>query len=113
MSYRCDICNEVRFGRELKRLSAIRKVRYNKYFKRFDRKEKKNVERYDSCTEGTEIVNEQRLCEKHYEELKDTEPRVIEPSKALSYIGEKKKEVKFGQNDLDLTGLKEKFEKRR
>ena len=118
MSYRCDRCNAVRDGAELKRISEVRNVEYSKVFIRVDRKTKKAVERVDSVYNGTESAAEEKLCEKCNELLMDTEPTVEKETKSVKFIGTKREfapkyEKKDSDTKPDFDGLKKKFENRR
>ena len=112
MSYRCDICNEIRVGKELTRLAEIRNVNYDRSFLRFDRRERKKVSAYDTTFKGSECVVEERLCEKCYELTEGREPRVSKNVKTVKFIGEKRRFVKTADKTPDFNGLKEKFERR-
>jgi hypothetical protein len=116
MSYKCDKCEKVRKGSEMKHVSEVRNVTYNKNFVRFDRRDRKSVTYTDSSSNGTEIVVEQRLCEKCHDVLKDNPAKVSAETKYVDFIGEKRKEVDTPLRDgaaPDFKGLKEKFEGRR
>ena len=117
MSYRCDNCGALRVGKELKRTSEIRNVEYDRMFIRVDRKTKKTVEKVDSVYNGTEIVEEQRLCGVCWEELKDVEPKVEKEQKIVKFVGSKKRykpESNRGRDEKpDFEGLKKKFENKR
>jgi hypothetical protein len=118
MSYRCDRCNAIREGAELKRISEVRNVEYSKVFVRVDRKTKKAVERVDSVYNGIEAAAEEKLCEKCNEQLMDVEPKVEKDAKVVKFIGTKRAssptyEKKDSDKKPDFDGLKKKFENRR
>lgn len=116
MSYRCDVCSSVRNGGELKLVAEVRNVNYDRSFMRFDRRDKKKVAKYDTTFKGSEIVEEERLCETCYEERKDYSPKVNRVLKTVKFIGTRiarKDDSKSGDGNIDISGLKEKFERRR
>jgi len=140
MSYKCDNCKEIRYGTELKHVAEIRNVVYTRVFERFDRRQNKVVSNYDASFNGTEIVKEKRLCEKCHKEIENTTP-INKTTKDVTFVGIKRRPAdndkeesdnegrkgrtrdrykdrdnednpeKYG--DVDLKGLKEKFEERR
>ena len=116
MSYRCDKCNAVRMGAELKYIAEVRDVIYNRVFVRFDRKLNKEITRNDCSFNGVEIVTEERLCDNCYEQFKDNPPKVGNKPKYVDFVGEKRRPKyssdKQDNEELDLRGLKEKFEGR-
>jgi len=85
MSYRCDSCNEVRYGSELKIVTAARNVKYSHYFSKFDKVEKKTRYIFDKSFTGWEIINEGRFCPSCYEELKDKPPE-IQDTKDVKFL---------------------------
>jgi len=134
MSYKCDKCDKVRYGNELNHIAEVRDVTYNRVFERFDRRENKKVTHLDATFNGTEIVKEETLCEECFEKVKDNPPKHTN-RKAISFVGIKKRDPinsdrrdknndrGRGRNrdrdkdedveELDINGLKEKFENRR
>ena len=112
MSYRCDKCNCVRYGKELTRSDEIRNVTYNRMFKSFNRKERKEVSIFNEAFKGTEIVKQERLCEKCFEEVKDLPPKTSIKDKTVEFFVKKPKREYGNSNKPDVKGLSEKFNNR-
>ena len=91
MSYKCDRCNTVRMGSELKYISKIRNVVYNKVFVKYDKRQNKEIIINDTPYYGIESVTEEKLCENCYAKVKDTEPIVVGKTKYVDFVGIKKK----------------------
>jgi len=114
MSYKCDKCNTVRYGSELKITSDVRKVNYIKSIPQFDRKENRMSSRYDSTYTGTENVRELKLCEGCFEIFKDNTPRLSKQEKDVHFVGKRTdKEEEKDTNVLSFGNLREKFENKR
>jgi hypothetical protein len=116
MSYRCDNCNGVHKGKELKRVAEAREVTYNKNFIKFNRRDNKKITQFDEAFTGTEYVREDKLCSGCFENTSDIPP-VITEHKIVNFVGTKKKKVEDRHGDdnqrPDFKGLKDKFEKGR
>ncbi len=118
MSYRCDRCDTVRAGSELKRVDEVREVTYTRNSLRFDRKTRKKTPMRDTSFYGTEVVAYEKLCEKCYDEFKDVPPRTNPKPKTVQFVGARKKFVKPTKDrrddkNLDFKGLKDKLEGRK
>jgi len=91
MSYRCNQCNEVYFGPELKHTVSIRPVTYNKCVFKFDRESGKKRPVLLETFTGTEIEQEKHYCPKCFEVVKDT-PAVLAKQKIVTFFIKEKRE---------------------
>lgn len=85
MSYHCDICDKVRYGKELKVPYKVRNVTYEKCFVKHNRETNKTKMFVKSTSIGREHAEEHKLCEECYEANKDSEP-IAETSKTVKFI---------------------------
>lgn len=92
MSYHCDQCNKIRYGAELKVPYKIREVVYEKYHLRHNRETKKSHQILKDSSQGTELVEEHRLCAECYETHQNSTP-IVEKSKTVRFIEERPKRV--------------------
>ena len=78
MSYRCDNCGEVHYGKMLRHVSKKRAVNYNKHVS----SNYKIV--FEEAFNGWEIAKEDKLCSKCYENRKEAK---FVNTKSLDFVG--------------------------
>lgn len=93
MSYRCENCNAVHFGSQLKIVKEIRNVNYNNHYLKGSVPNSNRTPTYLDTTSGTEIVKEEKYCEKCYDNLKDREPKIRDKVAEIDVIVERSKKV--------------------
>ena len=90
MSYRCQECNAVHHGKELRALREVRNVTYRRHTLRFDRESKKQKQIFREASNGFETVKEHRLCEECYGKISNEKP-IANESKKVNFVGAGKK----------------------
>jgi len=86
MSYRCENCNSVHKGSELKYISKVREVSYRQFVPKFDKKDKKKKPTFHQEHKGMEIVKEQKLCSKCHEKVESSSPSISDKPKDVNYF---------------------------
>lgn len=116
MSYRCDNCDAVQYGKLLAKVTEIRNVVYNRVFNKKNRRDKSVTLRLDSSFDGEEIVNVDKLCKSCYDTYKDRPPKVSNKVKEVNFFGKRKKPKPTNtevdeKGTPDIKGLKKHFER--
>ena len=86
MSYRCESCNSVHEGSELKYVSEVREVNYRQFVPKFDKKDRKKKPSFHKAHKGFEIAKELKLCSKCHEEKGSSDAMVSDKPKDVNYF---------------------------
>jgi len=86
MSYRCEKCDSIHKGSELKYISEVREVSYRQFVPKFDQKDRKKKPTFHQAHKGLEIVKEQKLCSKCHEEVGSSDPAISDKPKDVNYF---------------------------
>lgn len=102
MSYRCEECNSVHYGKCLSIITDIREVDYIRSKVYFDRITKEFKTAFDEKFKGWETHRKINVCSKCYEEQKDSTPNTKEQKMVNFFIQNKSnKSFKIDDNNRD------------
>ena len=91
MSYKCDNCNNVHRGRQLKKAVEVRDVVYEKFYETNDYRTKEIQEVFVDRFTGREIAKERIYCQQCFNEADCTAPVVQSDIKIVKQVTAKPK----------------------
>ena len=101
MSYRCQECDKVHTGKELKIIKELRSVNYKHLIEKYSRNPEDEPTYFlHSESTGQEVLSSLKVCDSCYEELKENEPKFAENKIVKTIVSKKEaRKLKDKRND--------------